>query len=169
MAIRTEVVPVEENRVRIDVVVPKEEVDKKIDRTLKRLGREVRIPGFRPGKAPAKVVAQRFGQEIVFEEMLRDALGEWYGQAIAETGVRPIDDPEIDMDDEVGDEGLKFNATIATRPTAKLGEYKGLEVAKGTPEVPEEMIEEEIDRLRGLSSRLEPVERGAPVLSLIHI
>lgn len=169
MAIRTEVVPVEENRVRIDVVVPKEEVDKKIDRTLKRLGREVRIPGFRPGKAPAKVVAQRFGQEIIFEEMLRDALGEWYGQAVADTGVRPIDDPEIDMDDEIGDEGLKFNATIATRPTAKLGDYKGLEVAKGTPEVPADMIEAEIDRLRGLSSRLEPVERGAKIGDFVTI
>ena len=108
MAIRTEVVPVEENRVRIDVVVPKEEVDKKIDRTLKRLGREVRIPGFRPGKAPAKVVAQRFGQEIVFEEMLREALGEWYGQAIAETGVDDISIGDLTKDLVSVDLSMRF-------------------------------------------------------------
>lgn len=169
MAIHTEVVPLEENRVRIDVVVPKDEVDKRVERTLRKLAREIRVPGFRPGKAPTKVVAQRFGTEVVFEEMLRDALGEWYGAAVESSGVRPIDDPEIDLDDEMGDDGLKFNATVHTRPKAKLGDYKGLEVAKGNPEVPEGAIDEEIDRLRGLAATLAPVERGAEVGDFVTI
>ncbi len=169
MAIHTEVVPLEENRVRIDVVVPKDEVDTRVERTLRKLAREIRVPGFRPGKAPTKVVAQRFGAEVVFEEMLRDALGEWYGQAVESSGVRPIDDPEIDLDDEMGDEGLKFNATVHTRPKATLGVYKGLEVAKGNPEVPDGAVDQEIDRLRGLAAKLEPVERGAEVGDFVTI
>lgn len=169
MALRTEVVTLEENRVRLGVTVPKEEVEKRIDRTLRRLGREIRVPGFRPGKAPAQVVAQRFGPEIVFEEMLRDALGEWYGNALDESGVRPIDEPEIDLEDRDDGGDLTFNATVQTRPTATLGTYKGLEVSKGTPEVPDELISAEIDRLRGLAATLEPVERPAAAGDFVTI
>ncbi len=161
MAINTEVVPLEQNRVRIQVAVPKDEVDRKVDRTLRRLGREVRIPGFRPGKAPARVVMQRFGRETVVEETLRDALGEWYAQAVADAGIRPIDDPDVTIDDEPDDEGFAFSATVQTRPKAALGTYRGLEVAKGEPEVPDNAVDDEIDRLRGLAATLQSVDRPA--------
>lgn len=161
MAITTEVVSLEENRVRLEVAVPKDDVDRKIDRTLKRLGRDLRVPGFRPGKAPTRVVLQRFGRDAVVEETLRDSLGEWYGAALAESGVQPVADPEIDFEDAPGDEGFQFTAVVHTRPKATLGTYKGLEVAKGSPEVPENGVDEEIDRLRGMAARLQDVERTA--------
>lgn len=161
MAITTEVVPLEENRVRLDVAVPKDEVDKKMDRTVKRLGREIRVPGFRPGKVPANVVIQRFGREAVLDQMLRDSLVEWYAQAVQESGIRPIDDPDVDLGDEPGDNGLSFTATVPVRPKATLGTYTGLEVGKGEPEVPAEALTEELERLREMVARLDPVERPA--------
>lgn len=160
MAITTEVVSLEENRVRLEVAVPKDDVDRKIDRTLKRLGRDLRVPGFRPGKAPTRVVLQRFGRDTVVEETLRDSLGEWYGAALVDSGIQPVADPEIDFEEAPGDEGFQFTAVVHTRPTATLGTYKGLEVAKGAPEVPENGVEEEIDRLRGLAARLQDVDRA---------
>ena len=169
MAITTEVVSLEENRVRLEVAVPKDDVDRKIERTLKRLGRDLRVPGFRPGKAPTQVVLQRFGHEAVVEETLRDSLGEWYGAALTESGVQPVSDPEIDFEESPGESGFAFTATVHTRPTAKLGEYTGLEVAKGTPEVPENGVEEEIDRLRGMAARLQDVERPAQTGDFVTI
>lgn len=169
MAIRTDVVPVEDNRVRLDVTVPKDVVDKTRDKTLRRLGRELRIPGFRPGKAPATVVAQRFGPETVFEEVLREGLGEWYSTAVAESGIRPIDEPHIDLDDEADEGEIRFNATVQTRPTATLGTYMGLEVAKGAPEVPDELVAQELDRLLESAATLEDVDRGAEVGDFVTI
>lgn len=170
MAITTEVVPLEDDRVRIDVAVPKDEVDKKMDRTVRRLGREIRVPGFRPGKVPANVVMQRFGRDAIVDQMLRDSLVEWYAEAVVETGIRPVDDPDVDLPEPVGgDGGLTFTATVQLRPTVTLGTYKGLEVGKAAPEVPEGALEEEIERLRGLAARLEPVERAAEVGDFVTI
>ena len=162
MTITAEVVPLEDNRVRLDVAVAKDEVDKKMDRTVRRLGREIRVPGFRPGKVPAHVVMQRFGREAIVDQMLRDSLVEWYAQAVVDTGVRPVDDPDVDLPEEApGDHGFTFTATVQLRPTPTLGAYTGLEVAKGEPEVPGEAVEAEIERLRDMVARLEPVDRAA--------
>ncbi len=160
MTITAEVVPLEDNRVRLDVAVPKDEVDKKIDRTARRMGREIRVPGFRPGKVPANVVFQRFGREAIIDQMLRDSLAEWYSQAVVDTGIRPIDDPDVDLPDAPpGDDGFTFTATVRLRPTAKLGAYKGLDIAKGEPEVEADALQAEIDKLREMVARLDPVER----------
>lgn len=162
MTITAEVVPLEENRVRLDVAIPKAEVDKKMDRTMRRLGREIRVPGFRPGKVPTNVVLQRFGREAIVDQMLRDSLTEWYAQAVVDTGIRPIDDPDVDLPDTPpGDDGFTFTATVHLRPTAKLGTYKGLDIAKGEPEIEPDAVQAEIDRLRDTVARLEPVERPA--------
>ena len=90
MALTAEVTTLEENRVRLDVEVPEDEVQKRMDRAVQQLAREIRIPGFRPGKAPAAAVVQRVGRDAVVQEMLKGSLGEWYSQAVAETGVQPI-------------------------------------------------------------------------------
>lgn len=162
MTITAEVVPLEDNRVRLDVAVPKDEVDKKMDRTVRRLGREIRVPGFRPGKVPANVVYQRIGRDAIVDQMLRDSLVEWYSKVVADTGIRPIEDPDVELPEAPpGDTGFTFTATVQLRPKATLGVYTGLEVAKGEPEVDQEALAAEIDRLREMVARLEPVERAA--------
>jgi trigger factor len=95
------------------------------------------------------------------QEMLKGSLGEWYSQAVAETGVQPIDDPDLDLE-EVPETGpLSFQATVQVRPTATLGDYSGLEVGKAEPEVPEGSLEQQLETLRERAARLQPVERAA--------
>lgn len=161
MALTAEVTTLEENRVRLDVSVPQDEVRKEMDKAVRALAREVRIPGFRAGKVPPQVVMQRVGREAVVEEMLRKALARWYSAAVEETGVAPIDDPELDMDTVPEEGDLQFTATVQVRPKATLGEYKGLEVGRAEPEVPEGAVDEQLEALRTRAGRLQPVERPA--------
>ena len=161
MALTTEVTPLEENRVRLDVAVPGDEVRRQMERAVRELGREVRVPGFRPGKAPAEVIVQRVGREAVVQEMLKGALGGWYSEAVNEAGVVPIDDPELDLEDVPEDGDLTFKATVQVRPKATLGQYTGLEVGRATPQVPEGALDEQLEVLRERTARLVPVERPA--------
>lgn len=159
MALTAEVTTLEENRVRLDVSVPQDEVRRQMDIAVKSLGRNVRIPGFRAGKVPPQVILQRVGRDAVVEEMLRTALGEWYSSAVADTGVAPIEDPELDLDSVPEEGDLAFTATVQVRPKATLGEYRGLEVGRAEPEAPEGALEEQLENLRGRAARLTPVER----------
>ena len=161
MALTTEVTPIEENRVRLDVAVPGDEVRRQMERAVRQLGREVRVPGFRPGKAPAEVIVQRVGREAVVQEMLKAALGGWYSEAVSEAGVVPIDDPELDLEDVPEDGDLTFTAKVHVRPKATLGEYAGLEVGRAGPQVPEDALDQQLGALRERAARLVPVDRPA--------
>jgi trigger factor len=161
MPVTTEVTRLEENRVRLDVAVPEGEVQRRMERTLRQIAREIRVPGFRPGKAPSAVVMRRVGRETVVQEMLRDALGEWYAEALEQAEVEPIDDPDLDVPEAPDGGEFTFNATVQLRPQATLGQYQGLEVGKAEPEIPEGALEAELDRLRDQVARLETVERPA--------
>jgi trigger factor len=161
MALTTEVTPLEENRVRLDVAVPGDEVRRQMERAVRELGREVRVPGFRPGKAPAEVIVQRVGRDAVVQEMLKGALGGWYSEAVSEAGVVPIDDPELDLEEVPEDGELTFKATVQVRPKAALGGYTGLEVGRAEPQVPEEALDQQLRALRERAARLVPVERPA--------
>ncbi len=149
-------------RVKINAEIGADDVARKLDRAAKQLGSEIRMPGFRKGKVPAPLVIQRFGREAVFEQAMREALPEWYERAILDSGVSPIGEPELDLSDVPAEgEALNFTIEIAVRPAAKLGEYKGIEVPKAEPEVPEGAVEGEIDRMRESFASLQAVERPA--------
>jgi trigger factor len=151
------------SRARVEVEVPAKDVDRGVQRAARSLAREMRLPGFRKGKAPPSLVIQRLGYGAVLEEALRDSLPEWYERALLASGVSPIGDPSIELVSTPQDEGepLGFKLEVGVRPQAKLGEYKGLEVGKGEPEVPDDIVEREIERVREGFARLEPVERAA--------
>ncbi len=151
------------SRARVEVEVPAKDVDRGVQRAARSLAREMRLPGFRKGKAPPSLVIQRLGYGAVLEEALRDSLPEWYERALLASGVSPIGDPSIELVSTPQDEGepLGFKLEVGVRPQAKLGEYKGLEVGKGEPEIPDDIVEREIERVREGFARLEPVERAA--------
>jgi trigger factor len=126
------------------------------------LARNLRVPGFRAGKAPPPVVIQRVGREAVLDEAVRESLGAWYAAAIDAAAIVPIGEPELDLGElPAQGEPLRFSIEIGVRPTATLGDYKGLEVPKRDPEISDEEIAEEIDRIRERSAKLDTVDRPA--------
>jgi trigger factor len=160
--LQTTVTELPESRVRVQAEVPAEEVERRVAQAAKRLGRGLRVPGFRAGKAPAPVIVQRMGRDAVLDEAVRDSIATWYTAAIDAARVVPVGEPQLDLGDLPGQgEPLKFSIEIGVRPKAELGDYKGLEVGRRDPDVSEEAIGEELDRLRERSARLDTVDRPA--------
>jgi trigger factor len=149
--------------VRVEVEVPAELVDRGVQRAARSLAREMRMPGFRKGKAPPSLVIQRLGFGAVMQEAIRDSLPEWYEQGLLRSGVSPVGDPEIEIVSSPEGEGepLEFKFEIGVRPKAKLGEYKGIEVGKAESEPTDEIVDREVERIREGFAKLEPVERAA--------
>jgi trigger factor len=160
---QTTVKELPDSRVSVEVEVPAKDVDRAASRAARALAREMRMPGFRKGKAPPSLVIQRLGFGPVLEEAIREALPEWYERALLDSGVSPIGDPNIEMVSTPEEEGqtLEFKFEVGVRPPAKLGEYKGLEVGKAENEVPDDVVDREVERVREGFARLEPVERAA--------
>jgi trigger factor len=160
--VTTTVTELPESRVRVEAEVPAAEVSKRVEQAARGLARGMRVPGFRPGKAPAPVVIKRVGREAVLDEAVRESIGGWYTAAIEAANVVPVGEPDLDLSALPGEgEPLKFAIEIGVRPPAKLGEYKGLEVPRRDADAGDEAISEEIDRLRERSAKLETVDRPA--------
>jgi trigger factor len=151
------------SRVSVEAEVSAADIDRGMQRAARSLAREMRLPGFRKGKAPPSLVIQRLGFAAVFEEAIRDSLPEWYERALLDSGVAAVGDPEIEIVSvpEAAGEPLSFKFAIGVRPKAKLGDYKGLEVGRAEPEVPDDIVDREIDRVRNSLAKLEQVERAA--------
>ena len=161
-SVKTNVTELPESRVRVQAEVPAEEVERRVQQAARKLGNQMRIPGFRKGKVPPTVVIRRLGRETVLDEALRSSLGNWYVDAIDESGISPVGDPELDVGD-LPEEGkpLEFSIEIGVRPQAKLGTYKGLEVGRREPDVSDEAIDAEVEQLRDRVATLDTVERAA--------
>jgi len=161
--VKTTVTELEDSRARVEVEVPAQKVSEQVNRAARGLAREMRMPGFRKGKMPASLVIQRLGYGTVFEEALREALPGWYEQAVLTSKVVPIGNPEVEVTrpPESDGETVEFKFEVGVRPVAELGEYLGVEVPKAAADVPDEVIERELDRLREGMSSLDPVGRHA--------
>jgi trigger factor len=162
-SVKTSVTELPESRVRVDAEVPAEEVERRVQQAARKLGGQMRIPGFRKGKVPPPVVIRRLGREAVFDEALRSSLSEWYIDAIDRAGIAPVGEPDINFSDDAPGQGepLAFSIEIGVRPQAKLGEYKGLEVGRREPAVEDEAIDAEVERLRDRLATLDTEERPA--------
>ncbi|HZJ29344.1 MAG TPA: trigger factor [Solirubrobacterales bacterium] len=160
---KTTVNELPESRVRVEVEVPPEDVNRALQNAARGLAREMRMPGFRKGKAPPNLVLQRLGRPAVMEEAVRESLPEWYERALLASGISPVGDPEVGVDSvpEGDGEPVAMHFEIAVRPEAKLGKYLELEVPKADADVPGEVIDDEIERLRQSFAKLETVDRAA--------
>ena len=121
-ALKTTVTELADSRVRLQVQVPAAEVEGRVERKARQLGRELKLPGFRRGKVPAPLVIQRIGREVVLEEAVRDTLSSWYSDAIESAGIVPVGDPQLDLG-ELPPQGqaLEFSIEIGVLPKAELG------------------------------------------------
>jgi trigger factor len=161
-AVKTTVTELADSRVRVQVEVAPEELEGRLERKARQLGRQLKLPGFRRGKVPAPLVIQRIGREAVLEEAVRDTLSTWYADAIGSAGVVPVGDPQLDLG-ALPPEGqaLEFSIEIGVVPKAELGGYEDLEVPRREPVVEEEQIEREIELLRERLARLHTASRPA--------
>ena len=161
-AVKTETKELPESRVRVEVEVESEALERELAGAAGDIGRDLKVPGFRKGKVPAQVVLQQVGREAVLDEALRRGLPAWYEEAVQEAGLATVGSPNLDLAGlpEKGDP-LEFAFEVGVRPEAELGEYKGLEVPRREPEVTDEEVQAEIDEVRESLASLETVERPA--------
>ncbi|MTD42759.1 trigger factor [Conexibacter sp. W3-3-2] len=151
-----------ESRVKIEAEVSAKEVSARVDQAARKLGRDFRLPGFRKGKVPPALVIKQLGREAVLDEAIRDSLSRWYVAALDAGDVVPIGEPQVDLGELPADgEALTFTVEIGVRPTATLGDYKGVEAPKKDPQATDAQIDAEVEQLRQRMARLETVERAA--------
>jgi trigger factor len=156
---KTSVDEIGKNKVKMTVEVPSADVDKLLSRTYKKLAQQVKVPGFRPGKAPKAIIDQRLGKDFVHNEALKDGLPAMYAEAVEDAALDVVAPPEIDVKTFESGQDLTFEAVVETRPTPELNNYDGLKAHKPPSEVSEELIDEQIERLRVRFASLEVVER----------
>ncbi len=151
----------EGNKVKVSVEVDETEFESAVNDAFRRIAREVRIPGFRPGKAPRKVLEAQLGSGFAREEALRHALPEYYAQAVLDNEVDVIAAPEIDITagEETGP--VVFDAVVEIRPELTVTGHRDLTVTITSPLVPDEEVDAQIERLRNNFAELQTVERAA--------
>jgi trigger factor len=161
-AVTTKTTELDDSRVRVDVEVAAEALERALRSAAAELGQEIRVPGFRSGKVPPEVVLQQVGREAVMDEALRRGLPGWYEEAVADAGITTVGDPQLDLSDlpEKGSP-LAFTIEVGVVPPARLGEYKGLEVGRREPSVDPQEVQAELERLRESLASLDTVDRAA--------
>ncbi len=158
---KTSVEPLEGNKVKLSVEVDEVEFDEALDLAFRRIAQEVRIPGFRPGKAPRKILEARVGVEAARQEALRESLPHYYAKAVGEHEVDVIAPPEIDITSGEADGPVVFDAVVEVRPKITVPGYGGLRVEVPSPEADDAAVDAQIERLRAQSGELVSVEREA--------
>ena len=158
---KTIVEPLEGNKVKLSVELDESEFGTAIDAAFRKISREVRIPGFRPGKAPRRLVEARVGLDVARQEAIRDALPGYYERALRENDIEPIAAPEIDITSTDTDPTMAFDAVVEVMPTVSVAGYGGLRVVLPSLTVTEEEVDARMDRARDQFAELVPVNRPA--------
>jgi trigger factor len=151
----------ENNKVKLSVEVDETELEGAVNETVRRLQREVPVPGFRPGKVPRRLLEARLGSKAIREEVIRHSLPEYYAQAVEEAALDTIAAPEIDITS--GEEGgaLAFDAVVEVRPKVSIGGYEGLQITLPSPVATDEEVDARVDQLREQFAQLSEVDRAA--------
>lgn len=145
----------------LTVTVPAEKVDKALDQAFKKVVKQINVPGFRKGKVPRQIFEQRFGVEALYQDAVDILLPEAYGEAIDETGINPVAQPEVSVTQIEKGKDFIFDATVTVEPEVKLGDYKGLEIEKQDTELTDDELQESIDHSLGHLAEMVVKEDGA--------
>jgi trigger factor len=160
--VKTTVEELPESRVRVAAEVTPQEVQRRVNDAAGKLGRDLRMPGFRKGKVPAPVVIQRVGREAVLDDAVRATLPRWYVEAIDEAGLKTVGEPDVELGDLPAEgQPLTFTIEIGVRPTATIGDIAKIDVTKRDAEVDDAAVDEQVETLRQQLGRLETVEKTA--------
>jgi trigger factor len=148
-----------DNKVRLKVDVPREDIRHAIEHATSDLAGSVKVPGFRPGKVPPQVLRARVGEERLMTEAVESHIGGWFWNAAASTRIRPITQPQYDYDLPASeDDEWSFTATVDVQPKPEVADWTNLEVPYREAEIPPELVDQEIEVLRESVADLAPVE-----------
>ena len=151
-----------DNKVRLTVDVPSADVHHAVEHAASDLAETVKIPGFRKGKVPMPVLVSRIGKERLYTEAIESHISGWYGNAVAEARIRPADQPELSYQLPDSDsQSWRFTATVPVLPKPEVADWSGLQVPYAEAEIPEGVVDHELDVLRSTVAELAPVD-GRP-------
>jgi len=160
MAMQVEELP--DNKVRLTVEVPQADLEHAVEHATHDLAESVKVPGFRQGKVPPKVLEARIGRERIFREAVESHIGGWFLNAAAGTRIRPVAAPEYEYELPTSEDNeFSFTATVSVQPKPELADWTQLEVPYEEPEIPEGLVDQEVEALRDSVAELAPVE-GRP-------
>lgn len=151
----------EGNKVSLKVTIPAEELLGAMKKAYTKSKSRFNIPGFRKGKVPMHMIEKMYGPSVFYDDALNILLPEYYGKAIDELSIDPVDRPEIDIEQMEKGKEVIFTADVFVKPEVKLGEYKGVEVEKTVVEITDEDVEKELEKNREMNARLINVEDRA--------
>ena len=158
----TQVEELADNKVRLTVEVAHADLEHAVEHATHDLAESVKVPGFRKGKVPPQVLEARIGRERIFREAVESHIGGWFMNAAASTNIRPVAAPEYDYDLPSSEEDeFSFTATVAVQPTPEPADWTQLEVPYEEPELPEGIVDQEVEALRESVAELAPVEGRA--------
>lgn len=151
-----------EDKVRLTISVPQHDLEHAVDHAASDLAGSVKVPGFRNGKVPMPVLIARVGKERLMDEAISGHIGGWFRDAATTARIHPVAQPEYEYDlPESATDPFRFTATVAVQPKIELPDWTALEVPRPNAEVPEEMLDAEIEALRHTAAELTPVEDRA--------
>lgn len=153
--------PIEGNKVKLSVELDDAEIEKAVDAALRRMAKEVTVPGFRPGKVPRRILEARVGPVAIRQAALNEAVPDYYEKALRETDIDAIAEPHIDVTGGAESGTVSFDATVEVRPKIAILGYQGLAVTLPGLGVEDAEVEDQIDKMRAQKAELGVVERPA--------
>ena len=160
------------HQVKLTIEVPADQFAKDLDKTYRKVSGQIKVPGFRKGHVPRKVIDAQVGPGAVLQEFLEDAVPLYYGEAVREHELAPIADPDIEIEQADEGQALVFSASVEVRPRLTLTNYKGVQIEAPDVEVTDQDVETYVDRLRERFAELEvvgrPAGKGDYVVADIH-
>lgn len=158
---RSSVEPLEGNKVKLSIEVDEAEFDAALDAAFRKIAREVRVPGFRPGKAPRRLIEARLGPQVARQEALRESLPEFYERALQENDITPVSQPEIDITAGQDEGPVAFDAIVEVMPEVSVAGYEGLRIVLPNVEVTDADVDQQLNQLREQFGELRAVSRPA--------
>ena len=150
----------EKSQVAVTVEVTAEEFEAAVQKAYLKMRNKISVPGFRPGKAPRKMIEKLYGEGVFYSDAVDAALPEAYTQAIGSSGLDVVGYPEVEIvDDQIGKDGFTFKATVAVYPEVELGQYKGVSAVKEEVKVTADDVRERLNQMAERESRLVSVDR----------
>src|SRR5215471_7972951 len=167
--VKTDVEELSPTRVKLSIEVPFEELKPSLDKAYREIARHVRVPGFRPGRVPPRIIDQRFGRGVVLEQAVNDALPDLYGKALAEGDVLALGQPELEITKLDDGKELAFTAEVDIQPRFEVPDLEGMPVTVDNAVVTPDEVEEYLAGLRERFASLKGVDRPAQAGDFVSI